>query len=529
MRALNGILPSNLRGNPLVNFLILAFAIVGAYQAAEYIIDGDTFGLVYVGLALILGAFVIAMLNNWRRGLYIFVAWLLFEDFARKYLGNNMVIYFAKDFLAGIVYLSFFLAWRRKEIQAFRPPFLIPVLMLVWLGFMQVFNPASPHILYGILGVKLFFYYVPLIFVGYSLFDSELELQRFFTLNLILMSAIASLGIAQAILGPTFLNPATIQEDIRELSTLYRVAPISGVIVYRPVSVFVSTGRYVDMLDVAWIIGLGFVGYTLLRYVKGRKIAFAAVTLLAAGIVLASSRGAFAWSLIGATVMITAFIWGAPWRQGEVVRVIRTIFRVGLGIVLALTLLLATFPEALLGRLALYSETMSPDSPSNELVHRARDYPLKNFLGAFDFDRWPYGYGIGTTSLGTQYVQKLVGTRPLGISVESGFGALVVEMGILGLIFWLIMMMAILASAWKIVKQVRGSPWFPIGFGIFWYLVLMLFPFMVGGIQMYEDFVLNAYFWLLLGVLYRLPQFKLSAENAAAQSAISQSYLARMS
>lgn len=529
MRALQALFPGNLRGNPLIGFFVFALAVFGAYEAAGFILAGDMAGLVYVGLAFVLAAFVIAMLNNWRRGLYIFFAWLLFEDFARKYLGNNMAIYFAKDFLVGIVYLSFFLAWRRKEIQTFRPPFLIPVLMLVWLGFMQVFNPASPHILYGILGMKLFFYYVPLIFVGYSLFDSELELRRFFTMALILMSLIASLGIAQAIIGPTFLNPSTIQEDIRELSTLYRVAPISGISVYRPTSVFVSTGRFVDMLDVAWLIGLGFLGYTLLRYVKGRKLAFVAVTLLAAGIVLATSRGAFVWGLIGSLIMVTAFIWGAPWRQGEIVRVLRTIFRVGLGIVLALTLLLITFPEALLGRLAVYSETLSPDSPSSEFVHRARDYPLKNFLGAFDFDRWPYGYGIGTTSLGTQYVQKFVGTRPLGLGVESGFGALVLELGILGLAFWLIMTVAILSGAWKIVKQVRGSPWFPIAFGILWYAFLMLCPFMVGGIQVYEDFVMNAFFWFLLGVLYRLPQIKLSAETAAAQTAKSQSFLPRMS
>jgi len=39
-----------------------------------------------------------------------FLAWLLFEDFARKFLGNNMVIYFAKDFLAAVVYFSFIVA-----------------------------------------------------------------------------------------------------------------------------------------------------------------------------------------------------------------------------------------------------------------------------------------------------------------------------------------------------------------------------------------------------------------------------------
>jgi hypothetical protein len=39
----------------------------------------------------------IAILNDWRRGLYVFVTWILFEGFVRKYLGNDMAAYFAKD------------------------------------------------------------------------------------------------------------------------------------------------------------------------------------------------------------------------------------------------------------------------------------------------------------------------------------------------------------------------------------------------------------------------------------------------
>jgi len=59
--------------------------------------------------------------------------------------------------------------------------------------------------------------------------------------------------------------------------------------------------------------------------------------------------------------------------------------------------------------------------------------------------------------------------------------------------------------------------WFPLGFIIFWYAFVILFPSAFAGIQGYEDFVLNAYLWLLLGILFRLPDIKLSAEVEAAQ------------
>src|SRR5258708_12777329 len=153
----------NLRRSPLVVLGFLIFFVVADYKTGDYVIAGDMSGLAFVGLAFTGGAIVIAILNNWRNGLYFFLTWLLFEDFARKYLGNNMAIYFAKDVLAAVVYLSFFLAYRQKHVTSFRPPFLVPVLLFVWFGVMQVFNPASTHLVYGVMGMKLFFYYVPLL------------------------------------------------------------------------------------------------------------------------------------------------------------------------------------------------------------------------------------------------------------------------------------------------------------------------------------------------------------------------------
>src|SRR5579864_2073589 len=212
---------------PLVVFGVLVIGAFAAYQLAQYVIYGDMTGLAYVAMCVAGGAAVIAILNNWRNGVYLFLSWLLFEDFARKFLGNNMAIYFAKDFLVLVVYISFFKAFRRKEVPFFRPPFLVPLLIFIWFGLIQIFNPASTSIWFGLMGFKLFFYYVPLMFIGYALLNSEAELRRFFTVNLILALVIISLGIAQSILGASFLNPAVQAEDLRELSTLYRVSPVT--------------------------------------------------------------------------------------------------------------------------------------------------------------------------------------------------------------------------------------------------------------------------------------------------------------
>src|SRR2546427_1000023 len=515
MRLNSQVSPFQFRRSPLFILGFLVFFVVAAYKTAGYVIAGDMTGLAFVALAFAGSAIVVAILNNWRKGLYFFLTWLLFEDFARKYLGNNMAIYFAKDVLAGVVYLSFFLAYRRKQVTSFRPPFLVPVLLFVWFGVMQVFNPASTNLAYGILGLKLFFYYVPLLFVGYALLNSEQQLRHFFFVNMVLVITIASLGIAQSVLGHTFLNPERPAEDIRELSTNYRVSPISGLLSYRPTSVFVSTGRFGNFLLVSLLLIVGFLGYLLLRHKKGRHLTFFSLAIVSGAIVLGAARGILLWAAGSVLVFALAFVWGAPWRQREVIRVLRTIQRAALGVALGLGLLFFVFPETLLSRVAFYQETLLPSSGPGALQHRGWNYPVMNFLGAFGYERWPYGYGIGTASLGTQYVARFFGSKPPVTGVESGFGTLVVEMGIVGLLLWFVMSFAILFSAWRGVKKLRGLAWVPLAFVVLWYVGLLLVPLTFVGIQPYQDFVLNAYLWLLLGILFRLPTLAVSAQYAA--------------
>ena len=306
----------------LVSALFLAIAVFIAYEASQYIVDEDYHGAVYA-IGLLVGcAGVVIILNDWRRGLYILLGWLLFEDFVRKFMGNNMAIYFVKDALTIITMLSFTASYLRKQVKSFRPPFLVPLAVFVWLGVLQMFNPASPHLIFGLLGIKLYYFYIPLMFAGYALPESEADLRKFFWFNLLLAVIIAGLGIAQAVLGHTFLNPEVAAEEIRELSTLYRTAPISGVQVYRPTSVFVSDGRFASYMVLSLILAFGFSGYLLLRNAKGKAIAAVGLAVIAVACVLTSSRGALMWGAGTLLVGSAAFLWGAPWRQRQVVKVL---------------------------------------------------------------------------------------------------------------------------------------------------------------------------------------------------------------
>ena len=103
MRFATRFLHGNLKRSPLILLGFVVLFVVAAYKAAGFIIAGDMTDIAFVAIAVAIAALVVAILNDWRKGLYFFLAWLLFEDFARKYLGNNMAIYFAKDFLLLVI------------------------------------------------------------------------------------------------------------------------------------------------------------------------------------------------------------------------------------------------------------------------------------------------------------------------------------------------------------------------------------------------------------------------------------------
>jgi hypothetical protein len=506
------------RSSPMVGLIIFLVVMLAGYKTAQYILADDLTTLELIGIVFAGGAVVVAILNDWRRGLYALVAWILFEDLVRKYLGNNMMIYFGKDLLALVVYLSYFRDRRERHGDKLRVPFRLALLLFVWFCVLQVFNPASTSIFYGILGMKVNFIYIPLLYIGYALFECEEDLHKFFSYLCVLFIVVASLGLAQSIIGPTFLNPSRIQEDIRDLSTLYRTSPISGLTAYRPTSVFVSAGRFQDFLIMAWIISVGFGGYLLLRSRRGRTLTFTTVGVLATASLMSASRGVFMWNGATAVVLAAGFLWGAPWREREVLRVLRAIQRTALMAGCGIILLVTLFPKELGSRVAIYSETLLPNSPTSELVHRTQTYPLQQLDYAFSYPDWPYGYGLGTCTLGIQYVMRIMHAEPMRIGVESGYGNLLLETGIVGLLLWLFMSASIVACACKVIVRLKGTPWFPLSLAIGLYATILLFPMMFAGTSAYQDFVLNSGLWLMLGILFRLQLFPKAAELAKQQA-----------
>jgi hypothetical protein len=496
-----------LRNQALISISLFAVGLWLASEVGGKIATGDVQSVIFAAMGFAGCAVAVTILRNWRIGFYLFLGCLLFEDLPRKYLGNGTVLFFGKDILLGIIYISFIAALRKHREKVFHPRFLLPLVLFAWLAGMQIFNPNSPSVLYGLLGFKLYFYYVPLLFVGYAFIQSEEDLRKFLVANGVLAGVISLVGICQAILGNSFLNPAVLAPELQDLGNLYKVSPLSGRMLSLPDSVFVSSGRFGLYLILVTILMAGAAGYLVLYTERSRKIVFVAIALVGGAVLLNGSRGAVMYSALSALVLAAAFLWGAPWRQRQAHRALRAVRRSLIMAALGLAAIILIFPDEAASRIAYYAETLLPSSSAYEVNARTWDYPINNLNSVFDQPNWLLGNGTGTASLGVQYVSKLIGQRPPQVGAEEGYGQLILEMGIVAPFMWILWTAALLYSSWKVVSRLRGTRLFPIGFAIIWYAFLLLYPLTYAGLPPYQNYINNAYLWILMGILFRLPDF----------------------
>jgi len=84
------------RRSPAAAGVLIVIAGVIAFTVSKFIVDEDFVGMAYAAMVVAGAVAILAILRNWRNGVYFFLGWLMFEDLARKYLGNNMAITFGK-------------------------------------------------------------------------------------------------------------------------------------------------------------------------------------------------------------------------------------------------------------------------------------------------------------------------------------------------------------------------------------------------------------------------------------------------
>ena len=199
-------------------------------------------------------AFVAAMpllAFNWRASLRLLTILLVLEDLIRKYSGNDLRVYLAKDLVLVVLIIGLFLdpdvrgAWRRATGRSR----LFLYALIGWASVMAVpsafEDPRMP-----LVGLRLDFIYVPLVIVGWLISQRREELTRWLIWFSVIGATVSLVGITQALVGPSFLLPGGETPGLEDI-VLFR-GFVGSELVFRPTSTFVDPGRFAAYRSWHW-------------------------------------------------------------------------------------------------------------------------------------------------------------------------------------------------------------------------------------------------------------------------------------
>ena len=488
----------------LVALGIVVLAVAGASLLGQAIVREDYRDLA-VTLAFGIGGFLsIFIFRDWRLGVVLFFVWAVFEDMLRKFLGNAMMVYATKDLIMLAAYASFLLALAQRKETTMKNPLRVPLLAFVAWVFIETLNPYLENYQVPLLGLRMTLFYVPLLYLGYSFLKKEEQLRNFWFLMLGIAGLTSCLGIIQSVVGLDFLNPDS-APHLRLFLT--RFAPGSGAAVPRPTGPFVGSGRFAQYMLVMAYVGLGIVAYfyhtarTTKRAI--RFLAWCCWAIVMIGLFLSGQRAAILWivlSLVG-MFFLRLFIEGRI-RAGKAFPLGRVLLT-GAGVML---MVFALFPERFESAYHFYADTIDPFSQYSEFSSRPRTH-LRETVYSWEQSGW-LGHGTGSSSLGRQYVAPLLPEAEaykFRDQVESGYAVVLWEWGIVGLALWLWWSLLLLKLMIQTVWGLRSSRFFWLAATIAICIFVILFPSIFMGMQIYQNYMTQAFLWFLIGMLFRFP------------------------
>lgn len=419
--------------------------------------------LVMLGASAVL---VITMFtfSNWRAGVKIAFVMVLFEGAIRKWLipSAQELAYFAKDmFLIGAYFRFFFSpdmdirAWRLKV-----PAGLI-LLCCALLSF-SALNPNIGSILLGLYGIKIYVFYIPLIFMVPYLFKSREDLMNHLFWYAMLATPICLLGVAQfAAPGYSALNVMATGDQGITMGWSDASIRVTGTFSF-------ITG-HTTFVCVFFALHLALL---LNKMPKWRWVLLASnLPLIVANAFMSGSRSSiFALVLIGVAFLAASSL-SKLGTGGNGFLMLGGVASV------AVVIVLLFFGHA---REQWMMRWRSSDAEVQyRLIHMTTG-SISEGIKAGGF----FGLGIGMTHPAVERLRNVLQLqRPKTYApvFDTEVGQVVVELGIIGWGAWYVMRIALVIQAWTAFNRSRHDELKPV----------LLACFLVEGIHMYFSVVLN--------------------------------------
>lgn len=289
---------------------------------------------------------------------------------------------------------------------------------LVLVGIAQVFNPLSPGLLRGVLGIKLMFMPMLGIILGFAFINNSEELKKFLAFIAYASIPVNALGMIQYINGPNFMiqhfGPGFALNSM--LAFIHDVK--AGESFMRIFATFASSAHYALFLSMNTLVCMGLVSADSRR----RIIWLGILGLNFFALLGTGSRGGFLMTLS----MICIFLFLTRKNAGVLMSsLLVPVLCIGVGF--------GVMRKSV-------SQRFQSGVKIENLRERTIDTAPRQFLEYVN--KYPLGKGIGAASQASRYLGKMEGKFNL---VENYISKIQLELGIVGvLVFYMFMAMILL-------------------------------------------------------------------------------------
>ena len=462
----------------------------------------------FVAPMIIIGGGLLLILawRNWESGLKALLVMVVIEGAIRKWFlpSASELVYFYKDFLMVVVLISYLKKKRKSSLPIRREIELFSMALIAFglYALAAMSNPKLPHPLVGLLGIKAYLLYVPLVFLVPRMFTTKEKLTTFLKWYLIIALPVASLSAIQ------FTN-SDVNSPLNRYAWDEQAIAASGmdlavanfqdsagkayVRVTGPFSYISGLTIYLPTMF-ALLLGLISQRFPGLLPKSLKWIYYLSLASLVATVFMTGSRSA----VIDLAIVALVFYGIASKRN-----LIRRLRQAAIGGVLAYLLLMVFFPQAYD---ALYTRAFGENENVQEgrgRIEEAFRLPLEeaSYAGAF-------GYGVGATQNSTPVLMSKL-KLPLGgeripIAYEGESGRLMLELGITGYVLYLFLRLSILLMLLRVCLAIKDVEAKSLAVAA---LAALVVPLVVGGAV--TQHTQSVYQWFLIGI----PLAMLNAET----------------
>jgi hypothetical protein len=449
-------------------------------------------------LILLAGALATGV-RDWRRAAYGLLLFLPFSGIPYVLLYPNVrPAPVLKDVLFVLPAYVGFLASRAVQRRRV-PPGTFPVELLALFAVLvtvQAFNPALPNRLVGLIGAKVWLFYIPLCLLGYHLVESRKDLVRLLTVLSVVATVPALVGLIEAVLVYTG-HPDLVYRwygDAAESATqgFVQFDYLGGGSLRRIPSTFSYMAQYfsftASMIAVTYAWWRGVVDKTRLG-----AAGMAVWLLLLTASFLSGARSAFLF---------------VPFLVALIVVLETRSLRLPVGRLLVPSVMLAGVTLAVLGAsvVTLVSHTVEVGLGEFQTVF------VDGFRRGIATTLAGLGSGIDTNGARYAFGQSEQFMAVRGSFYESWYVKTYVELGLVGLILVLAILGYIVVAGLRRHAALRDQRLRVISASLLGFLVWNA-AYAVKGQFMDMD-PINIYFWLFVGVLARLPELDAESDRS---------------